>query len=923
MFGRTHNAEAKKQRRSERASGQPVERLEDRRYLGMVMPVGGFDGGSEIDEQAAVGSFDGTGASSKTAPGSIADLWHNSEQPITIRYDFRGLNGEANEITARQMALAEQVFAEWQRATGGRVQFLRDTNADASQIVNVGVGSLDSLGHETAQGGTLGLGGSVLNTSSGQPEIQGIIWLDRSENWDNTIGNGDPAGTVDFFTVAAHEAGHVLGLADTLQHVTDEIMGGTYDGESSTQAIDRALQQAMFLPLTEGGANGLPVSPLVDIAAQQLSANEVTQTLDFASQVSDTNDAIIAIVDRNGRILGVRVEQEVLDNFAGDPAGLVFAIDGAVAKARTAAFFSNGDPNNTDAYSPNGTLAPLTSRLVRFVSQSTVTEREVESNPNITDPNSTVRGPGFVAPIGLGAHFPPEVANTPPVDLFGIEHTNRDSIFHPGDDGIKGTADDFTLRGRFNIDPTFVPAGQTLFAPESYGTQAGITAGATDPSDWQSRGIATLPGGVPLYRDSNGDGIGETLIGGIGVFFPGPDGFATHEQGFIPGIGQTETQRTNASRVLEAEFIAVMAAGGSNLANNEVGGFKPTNHPVPTLDVPFGRLDLVGIQLQVIGPVAGTKGLLQLRDFAQQNIRAGAASGADQQINAGGDLAQAGLVVPEGMLVTPHASTVDPELTAERVNQLIFDAVEAAKNVRAAVRLDAGDASPGVRTRMVIAVTDTSGEVLGLFRMKDATVFSIDVAVAKARNTSYYADPNALQPIDQINGVPAGTAFTNRTFRFVSEPRFPDGIDGTPAGPFSIMNNPSINPRTGENLGAPAAASTFTSVLGFDAFNPQTNFRDPGDPGVVAGSVPAVGTTNKANQNGIVFFPGSTPLYENGNNLIGGYGISGDGVDQDDVVTFLGARNFLPDGQQVLFADQTFVRGVRLPYVKFLRNPFG
>src|SRR5262249_5848744 len=90
-------------------------------------------------------------------------------------------------------------------------------------------------------------------------------------------------------------------------------------------------------------------------------------------------------------------------------------VDGALAKARTAAFFAN----NT---------APLTSRTIRFISQTSITEREVKSNPNVPDLNSPLRGPGFVAPIGPGGHFPPNVPFTPQVDLFAIEHTNRDSI---------------------------------------------------------------------------------------------------------------------------------------------------------------------------------------------------------------------------------------------------------------------------------------------------------------------------------------------------------------------------------------------------------------------------------------------------------------------------------------------------------------
>ena len=121
--------------------------------------------------------------------------------------------------------------------------------------------------------------------------------------------------------------------------------------------------------------------------------------------------------------------------------------------------------------------------------------------------------------------------------------------------------------------------------------------------------------------------------------------------------------------------------------------------------------------------------------------------------------------------------------------------------------------------------------------------------------------------------MPAGISFTNRTFRYVAQPRFPEGIDGKPPGPFSILNDPGINPQNGLNAGAPLPASVYQSVLGFDSFNPGTNFRAPTDP---------------RNQNGVVFFPGSSGVYRNasgGRVIVGGFGVSGDGVDQDDVVT--------------------------------------
>src|SRR5262249_59177296 len=118
--------------------------------------------------------------------------------------------------------------------------------------------------------------------------------------------------------------------------------------------------------------------------------------------------------------------------------------------------------------------------------------------------NSTLRGPGFVAPQGINGHFPADIPYTPQVDLFGIEHTNRDSIISPGPNHIRQVVDvggvempapggdDIQLAGRFNIPlsayrPDIVAAGQTLQPPEAYGFLTGM-----DPNG-QGRGICTLP----------------------------------------------------------------------------------------------------------------------------------------------------------------------------------------------------------------------------------------------------------------------------------------------------------------------------------------------------------------------------------------------------------------------------------------------
>ncbi|HXY79712.1 MAG TPA: heme-binding protein [Candidatus Bathyarchaeia archaeon] len=229
---------------------------------------------------------------------------------------------------------------------------------------------------------------------------------------------------------------------------------------------------------------------------------------------------------------------------------------------------------------------------------------------------------------------------------------------------------------------------------------------------------------------------------------------------------------------------------------------------------------------------------------------------------------------PSGDLIPPTAGPIGG-LTAAQVAQIVDNAVATANQTRALIRLPLGS-----RTRMTIAVSDLDGTIIALHRMDDGTVFSIDVAATKARNVIYFSGPTR-QPQD-LNDVPIGTAVTNRTIGFGAQPLFPPGINGTSPGPF------------------------FNIYLQ-DVANPCTQgFQVPGP------------SWPKVNQSGIVFFPGSEPLYINGN-LVGGLGVSGDGVDQDDYVTAGGAAGFEPDPS--IRADQIVIDNVRLPYLKFPRNP--
>ena len=207
---------------------------------------------------------------------------------------------------------------------------------------------------------------------------------------------------------------------------------------------------------------------------------------------------------------------------------------------------------------------------------------------------------------------------------------------------------------------------------------------------------------------------------------------------------------------------------------------------------------------------------------------------------------------------------------------------------------------------MVFAVTDSTGEVLGLYRMPDATVFSIDVAVAKARNVAYYDDPAQLTA-DRPACRACPRASRSRTARSATwpMPRFPSGIDGTPPGPFSILNDGGVDRRTGLQVGAALPASRVPDVGdGLRRLQPRHELPRPDDAG-------------QPERHRLL--PRQLRLYKRAAALVGGFGVSGDGVDQDDVVTHFGIMGYAPPSR--LRVDHFFVSGVRLPYLKFPRNP--
>jgi uncharacterized protein GlcG (DUF336 family) len=347
-----------------------------------------------------------------------------------------------------------------------------------------------------------------------------------------------------------------------------------------------------------------------------------------------------------------------------------------------------------------------------------------------------------------------------------------------------------------------------------------------------------LPGqALPPARSIDGSTTGTGIITGkANVFDSDPNavnggGVPIFKNGYLAGGVGVAGASNDAD-----EFAAFSGIAGTGLVPN----------PAPPGVVIIGGIALPFVQ----------------NETAPEGISPGTANGSFVM----GPIASPG-PAPDGDLIARKAGAGG--LTIDDVNSIVNTAIDVANHERAVIRLP--DGSPA---RFTIAVSDLSGDLLAFYRMPDGTIFSADVAVAKARNVIYLSS-SSVNPQD-MPGVPAGTAVTNRTISFGAQPFFPPGIDANPPGPF------------------------FNAYL-FDTANPCTNGHQP---------------PNQF-QNGIVFFPGSTPLYKNGI-LVGGLGVSGDGVDQDDYDTANAAPNFLPDPSKR--ADQIQIDNVRLPYFKFPRD---
>ncbi|MBM4202671.1 MAG: heme-binding protein [Gammaproteobacteria bacterium] len=471
-----------------------------------------------------------------------------------------------------------------------------------------------------------------------------------------------------------------------------------------------------------------------------------------------------------------------------------------------------------------------------------------------------------------------------------------------------------------------------------------FAGGAADAGPKRSPlGLSADPGGLPLYKSG-------TVVGGVGVIADGRysidpviSDFDSDVDELIAIAGQfsfgaPEDRRANRITV-DGKTFRYTDVDADDLSAN------PRNAPAfGTLTATDGGLTaLAGYNTATIvqgtpfgteasGIRADTEGNFPNRDafvFVNNNNqpRFAPRAGTDAALIGGG------------------------ALTANEVRTVLSEALAIANRSRAQIRRPLNS-----QMRVTISVIDTTGVILGMARTRDAPVFGADVSLQKARAAAFFSAVNsgnfvanlpdaayfgvnrtqnlaayvtALRTFTGRNGLLADgqVAFANRSVGNLARPFYPDGINGSEPGPLSKGPGEWSVLSSGFqlDLSVNAVLNHVLFLLGATTDVPQ----NCAGVGIAAGpSVIASTVTELRTANGIQIFPGAVPIYRN-SILVGAIGVSGDGIDQDDMVAFLGLHNAgqalggaIGNAPAAMRADRLTPKGVRLRYVQCPQAPF-
>lgn len=477
-------------------------------------------------------------------------------------------------------------------------------------------------------------------------------------------------------------------------------------------------------------------------------------------------------------------------------------------------------------------------------------------------------------------HFPPGSASTslPSGPLFGVQFSQL-----PCSD----------LNTRVG-DPRYAAAGNDMIGPRR-----------------SPLGLAADPGGFPLYKNG-------VVVGGVGVMEDGVYGLdpdvSVKESDPEEAIALAATRGYAPDASIRADQISAgVLLEYSNSGYGDLLSSTAASVSVANLVSVTGYYDAAaGFRP---GVAYGTTGSGYRPASAAEFPLSGAFVLTDGQgnnrfpVRAGTD-----------------AADLSSPLTAAEVTALLEEAFKIMSRARAQIRkpLDS-------RAQVTISIVDSRGQVLGIVRSADAPVFGTDVSLQKARTAAFFSHPQAgatlrANPSADVQAFEAAGeaflgadalagryAFTARAHGNLSRPFYPDGTIGRPNGPYSrpiAQFNPfSTGLQSALVLGNLGQHLTYVLSGGTAADTPQTC------------------TASSRLANGIQIFPGASPIYR-GNILVGAIGASGDGVDQDDMISFLGLSNAglrvgsFGQAPVSMRADILAPLGDRLRYVQCPLAPF-
>ncbi len=315
------------------------------------------------------------------------------------------------------------------------------------------------------------------------------------------------------------------------------------------------------------------------------------------------------------------------------------------------------------------------------------------------------------------------------------------------------------------------------------------------------------------------------------------------------------------------------------------------------------------------------------------------------------------------------------QLTKTEVQALLNQAIAIANKTRAQIRQP-----NGTQARVSVSIVDSQGAILGMARTRDAPVFGADVSLQKARTAAFFSNTGSLAnaPADALRALPAPiyldtvaepvdltaglalldvpnvnfsnyvsdlqhflgltgalesngsfAAFSDRAGGNLSRPTFPDGPIAGPPGPLSKPSGQwsVFNVGLQSDLIYNSLIQHVAFVLGVV---PDVDNNCTGNTGLANNDAFTNNNKIMALANGIQIFPGSVPVYR-GDTLVGGIGVSGDGIDQDDMISFLGVHQAglalngsINNAPKAIRADKIDLpnQTIRLRYINCPQAPF-